>query len=99
MIVVSGVFQMPVESVEDAKAAMRAMMKETLKEPGCIVYQFTQSIDDPGQFRVYEEWESHAHLDAHAATGHMAVFRAALSALGDIKRDVKKIEAGAVTAL
>ena len=75
------------------------MVKATLEEDGCITYGFWQDPEKPTRFRVYEEWESRAALDAHFATAHMVVFRAALGALGPIKREIKAIEAGAVTPL
>ena len=99
MIIVSGAFQIPAENVDAAKDAMRAMMAETVKEDGCVVYQFTQSIEDPSKFRVYEEWETEAHLKAHFDVAHMATFRAALGELGPITRKVKMIEAGATKDL
>ena len=98
MIVVSGAFEFKADAVDAAKAAMANMMVETHKEAGCIVYEFTQDIAQPHKFRVYEEWESDAHLADHAAAAHMGVFRAALKDI-IVSRDVKKIEAGAVTGL
>jgi quinol monooxygenase YgiN len=43
--------------------------------------------------RIYEEWESRPHLDAHAATAHMADWRAALGEIGVAERQVKIFEA------
>ena len=99
MIIVTGTFEIPADGVEAAKTAMAAMVAETVKEDGCIEYRFWQSIAAPTTFRVYEEWESHAHLEAHFATPHMADFRAALGGLGPITRAVKKVEAGEVVDL
>ena len=47
---------------------------------------------EPGLIRVYEEWESQAHLDAHMNTPHMAAWRAALGEIGVVARDVKILE-------
>ena len=99
MIIVTGTFELPVGGVEAFKTAAEVMVAETVKEDGCHQYQFWQSIGAPNIFRVYEEWESDAHLEAHFHTAHMANFRAALGAIGDFTRSVKKMEAGAVTEL
>ncbi len=99
MIIVTGTFELPTDGIDAAKAAAAAMVAETVKEDGCHEYQFWQSISSPTTFRVYEEWESHAHLEAHFATPHMAVFRAALGEIGLISRKVRKIEAGTATDL
>ena len=98
MIVVSGEFELNPDRIEDAKAAMAEMMAETHKEEGCIVYQFTQDFQRPHMFRVYEEWETKAHLGAHGQAAHMAEFR---GKMGDIlvSRKVKMIEAGATKDL
>ncbi|MEM1300142.1 MAG: putative quinol monooxygenase [Pseudomonadota bacterium] len=99
MIIVTGTFELPGDGVDKAKDAMASMVAETLKEDGCIEYRFWQSISSPTTFRVYEEWESDAHLEAHFATPHMATFRAALGEINLISRQVKKMVAGAVTDL
>jgi quinol monooxygenase YgiN len=99
MIIVTGTFELPDNRVEDMKTAAAAMVAETVKEEGCIEYQFWQSIISPTTFRVYEEWESHEHLEAHFATPHMATFRAKLGGFGEFTRQVKKVEAGATTDL
>ena len=95
MIIVTGEFELPADKIEDARAAALEMMRETHKEDGCIHYRFYQDLEVPTTFRVYEEWESDAHLQAHFDTAHMATFRAALGGIGLISRKVKKIEAGA----
>jgi len=98
MIVVTGEFEFDAASVDAVKSAMREMVAETLKEDGCITYAFWQDIDRPGHFRVYEEWESDAHLEAHFATAHMAAFRGAIGgALNE--RNVKKMSVGTATDL
>ena len=99
MIIVTGTFEVPADGIEAAKKAAAAMVADTVKEDGCHEYQFWQSIASPTTFRVYEEWESDAHLAAHGATEHMATFRAALGEIGLISRKVKKFPMGEVVEL
>ncbi len=99
MIVVSGEFQIAPNDIDAARTAMIAMAAETAKEAGCIHYRFYQDIEFPDRLHVYEEWESDDHLSAHAASAHMQVFRGVMGSLNVISRHVKKMEAGAQTAL
>lgn len=99
MIIVTGTFELPAEGIDAAKKAAAAMVADTVKEDGCHEYQFWQSISSPTTLRVYEEWESDAHLAAHGATAHMATFRAALGEIGLISRKVKKFPMGEVVEL
>jgi len=34
-------------------------------EDGCLHYEFTESVEDPGRFVLVEEWRDQAALDAH----------------------------------
>ncbi len=99
MIIVAGEIDLHPDDVEAARPAAIAMMDETAKEAGCIHYRFYQDLEVPGRLHVYEEWDSEAALAAHITSPHMAVWRAALSELRVLSRDIKKIEAGAVEKL
>ena len=99
MIIVSGEFAFTPGKDDEVRAAMIDMMTETAKEAGCIHYRFYRDVEHSDRYHVYEEWETNAHLDAHAASAHMAVFREALGEIGVLKRDVKKMETGESTKL
>lgn len=49
------------------KAAAVDIMKETKREPGSIVFQFAQDVEDQSVFHVTEFW-----ADKDAAEHHMA---------------------------
>jgi len=99
MLVITGVFECAPDGIEAFKAAACEMMRETRQEPGCLTYEFSQSLEEDTRFRVYEEWRDEAAFGAHGATPHMARFRAALGAAGLVSRHVVKIEAGERTVL
>ncbi|MEM7189091.1 MAG: putative quinol monooxygenase [Pseudomonadota bacterium] len=94
MICVAGEMVIAEKDIEAARAAAIDMMDETAKEDGCIHYRFYQDVQHPTKFHVYEEWESPAHLAAHAKSDHMKVFRAALSELTVESRDIAMFEMG-----
>lgn len=61
---------------ETVRAELLKLVAETRKEQGCVNYDLHVSADDPGHFMFYENWESLAHLDRHAASPHIQAFRA-----------------------
>jgi len=100
MLIVTGIITVSsLEDVQRARPAIAQMVAETMQEDGCIAYDFWQHPEDPTRFRVYEEWRDRPALDAHSASAHMGVFRAALAKLGPMTRDLVTIEAGTVRPL
>ncbi|MCA0871309.1 antibiotic biosynthesis monooxygenase [Seohaeicola saemankumensis] len=94
MLIISGVIEVNPDNVAAAQTAATAMMEETHREEGCIVYEFSQVIGAPNRFRVYEEWRDGPCLKAHSESAHMQVFRAALEEVGVVSRDVFLIKGG-----
>ena len=99
MIIVAGEFEFTPGKDAEVVAAMVDMMNETAKEEGCVHYRFYRDVEREHVYHVYEEWETDPHLDAHAASAHMQVFKAALGAIGIVRREVAKREGGPPTAL
>ncbi len=99
MLIVTGVFDLDPAEVPRLKAAAIVMAQATREEDGCQAYAFWQDIETPSRFRVYEEWDSRAHLEAHFETPHMQVWRAALAEGGLLSRNVKTVEDGRVAPL
>ncbi|MEP3330401.1 putative quinol monooxygenase [Sedimentitalea sp.] len=94
MLIVTGIIEVNPDRISSAQVAAVKMMEETRKETGCYVYEFSQQIEAPHRFRVYEEWSDDAALEAHSNAPHMMAFREALGEIGVISRDVVKFEAG-----
>lgn len=94
MLIVTGVVEVDPAGIDKARDAAQQMVRETVKEPGCILYEFSQVLGQDNKFRVYEEWQDQAALEAHFATPHMAAFRAALGEIGLISRDIYRVVGG-----
>lgn len=94
MLIVTGLIEIAPSGQDQAIKAALAMVKETVKEPGCQVYEFSQVLGFENTFRVYEEWNDDSALAAHMQTPHMATFRTALGAVGIVSTNIVKIEAG-----
>ncbi len=74
MIAIAGTLPVNADRIDDAKAGFSWMQAETRKEDGCVTYTFTQDLDDPALFHVFEYWESAAALAAHGKSAHMVEF-------------------------
>lgn len=94
MLVVTGHIDIAPGDVARARDAAEVMMRETLRETGCHVYEFSQVIGAENRFRVYEEWSDRSALEAHFRAPHMAVFRAALAEIEVRSREIAVFEAG-----
>ncbi|MES0808604.1 putative quinol monooxygenase [Roseibium sp. SCPC15] len=70
--------------------ATRLCIAETRKEPGCLSYDFHQSISDPQTFVFVEHWQNRDVLEKHFASPHLAAWRIAAKPL-ITKKDVKII--------
>lgn len=68
-------------ALEQARAAMAAMVAASNAEAGCIAYAFAQDLGDPSVLHIVEKWQDDTALAAHFATPHMAAFGAAVSGL------------------
>ncbi|MGN6242345.1 MAG: putative quinol monooxygenase [Motilibacteraceae bacterium] len=67
----------------ELKAALESLIEPTSQEAGYVNYDLHQSIEDPGTFFFYENWESADHLDAHLQTPHLVDFAGRIPELLD----------------
>ena len=58
------------EHLDETLEVYRALVSETLVEPGCVSYELLQLREDPCELMLVEQWLSQAHLDAHTHTPH-----------------------------
>jgi len=96
MIAIAGHFVLDPGKRELAIAAAREMMSETRKEQGCISYTFSADLEEPGRFRVFEEWENAEALGAHFQAPHMARLQQAMGGLGVREMKVQRYEVAKV---
>ena len=53
-------------------------------EPGCLRFNVLQDAQDPSVYYFYEVYRDEAALEAHRATPHFALWRAAADALDGV---------------
>ncbi len=99
MIIVTGHVRIAPDQVEGLRPAARRTLETTRKEKGCILYAYGEDVIDPGLIRIVERWEDWPSLEAHGKAPHMDDWRAALSKIDVLEREVVAHEAGEERAL
>jgi quinol monooxygenase YgiN len=56
---------------DELEQALVALVEPTRREAGCLRYDLVRGHGKSAEFAFIEEWESAAHLDAHAQTEHL----------------------------
>jgi quinol monooxygenase YgiN len=84
-LVISGSIVIDPGDVDRARELLAPLLVATRAEAGCLAYGFYADLDEPGTFRVYEEWESAEANAAHSASAHLADFMAGVAEL-DVRR-------------
>lgn len=70
-------------------AALQRLVAPSREEPGCIIYQVHQSIEDAALWMVYEVWRSSDDLATHFTLPHMQAFVADVPELVEGDLDLK----------
>ncbi len=81
-LVIAGTIRVPPERLDAFRPHMLAMLEASRAEDGCLEYAYAEDVAEPGLIRVFEAWRDQAALDAHFATPHLAVWRAAWPEFG-----------------
>ncbi|MEM7216402.1 MAG: putative quinol monooxygenase [Pseudomonadota bacterium] len=94
MIIVTGIAEIAPGSIDVIKAAAQQMAVSSRAEQGCRKYAFYEDIEQPGRFRIYEEWETPEALRAHFTMPHMQAFNAALGQVEILKLEIEQFLRG-----
>jgi quinol monooxygenase YgiN len=86
---VLALFRAKPDKIAELEAVLRAFVAPTRGEAGCVFYDLQQNPADPADFSFFEEWESEEHLEAHAASDHIAAGRALMPDLLAVPGDVR----------
>ncbi len=75
------------------EAAIRAVVKPTHEEPGCLKYVLHRSVQDPQSFVVVERWKSQEDLNQHLQTPYILDLFKKLESLVETQPEVHVFEA------
>ena len=64
-------FHVRVDAINEMKQLIADVTKPSRVEHGCLVYHWSQSLEDDALFLLYMEWEDRAAFEAHVATTHV----------------------------
>lgn len=70
-VTVTALFEAEPGKEHELKTTLLSLVAPTLKEKGCLNYDFHQSPEDPTKFLFYENWTSREELDAHLQSDHV----------------------------
>jgi quinol monooxygenase YgiN len=58
------------EKIQEFIGLCKKLVKESVKEEGCIDYGLYQELDNPGILTMLEEWRDKSDLDKHSKSNH-----------------------------
>ncbi len=94
MLLITGTIRLPPARLDDARPAMRAMIKASRAEAGCRQYSYAEDVLEPGLMHINELWDTRAHLEAHFRSDHIAAWRAHWADLEISDRHLRLYEVG-----
>jgi quinol monooxygenase YgiN len=90
MIYVIAQLKLKPGTTERACAEARKVVEGTVKEDGCLFYDFNLSVTDPTRLVAVERWESKEALARHNETPHLLAWRAVVTEIV-VERDIQII--------
>ncbi len=94
MIIVLGKIEFHPDDFESVKGLAATLMRETVKEKGCLKYAFATDLTETNCLQLSECWTDEEALRAHLQTSHIKAYREALKPIRVRSRVVQKYEAG-----
>jgi len=66
---------------DELEAALVTLVEPTRREAGCLRYDLVRGHGQSAELAFIEEWESLAHLEAHAQTDHLRAIQGRVAPL------------------
>jgi quinol monooxygenase YgiN len=63
---------------EEVRELMRSTQARVREQPGCLSYEFAETLDEPGTFLVAQRWRDRAAIDEHYRSQAFADYQAAI---------------------
>lgn len=99
MVIVAGLLVLKPGTLDKLRPHMLRMIAASRAEKGCMSYSYAVDLAEASVVRVYEEWESRGHLEAHFQTEHLKAWRGRLAEVGIVSRDIKAWDAGSAVSI
>jgi quinol monooxygenase YgiN len=92
MIIVSGILKFDPSDRDAAVGHIIKVAEATRAEDGNLSYGMYEDPQDPGAFKIYEEWDNPDVLGSHMGTEHMAEFMGAIGGLKILESSITSHE-------
>ena len=79
MIIALGDIHAQIPRREEVAELMRATQARAREQPGCIYFEFAQTLDDPGHFVVVQQWRDQAAFDQHYRSDAFAAYQTGIA--------------------
>lgn len=66
-VILSGHIVVPASDLNLVQQELTVHIELTRQEPGCLIFDISQDVDNPHLFRVYEEFVHRSAFEAHQA--------------------------------
>lgn len=86
IVLVLGILRFPKEKLQTVRPHLRALVKATREQDGCIAYDAAEDIFEPELIRFSEIWPDAESLTAHLCAPHIAPWRRVCQENGLIER-------------
>jgi len=92
MFIISGNMKFdPARRADVAEACAKAAAAAQSDE-GCLAYSFSEDVNEPGAFRIFEHWESEEAFATHCQAPHYLSFMEFVGQVGMTGADVNRYE-------
>jgi quinol monooxygenase YgiN len=97
MLILAGSVRLPPENLEAARPVIGRMVEASRAEEGCLAYNFSEDLFEPGLIRIFEVFQDQEAQRFHSKSAHMAAWRATWPALGIGERQITRYEVSSAT--
>jgi quinol monooxygenase YgiN len=92
MFIISGLMRFDPSRRDEVAAAMAKAVAASRSDEGCLAYAFSEDVEDPGAFRIFEHWSSEETFAAHCQSPHYLAFMEVVGQVGMTGADVSRYE-------
>jgi quinol monooxygenase YgiN len=99
MFIISGLMHFDPSRREEVSAACAAAAAASQSDEGCLTYGFSEDVNQPGAFRIFEHWASEDAFAKHCQAPHYLTFMEFVGKVGMTGADVNRYEVSSSQSL
>ena len=89
-VILAGTVRFDPAKLPASRERMKAMMRLSRAEDGCIEYVYSEDLNEPGLIHIFEIWRDDEALHAHHNAPHFLQWRADRETLGMSDRNMTR---------